>query len=61
MSIILQSYVQIFKIFKFKTHNMFRPIWPTSGVKIYLMRKPLLYVVAAIAYVGPSDAHVCFS
>jgi hypothetical protein len=60
MSIILQSYVQTFidfksfKVFKFKIRSIFRSIWPSSGVKIYLMRKPLLFVVAAaIACASP--------
>jgi hypothetical protein len=30
---------------------MFRPMWPLSGVKIYLMGKLLLSVVAAITCV----------
>jgi hypothetical protein len=32
---------------------MFRPIWPPPGVRIYLMGKLLLSVVAAITCVGP--------
>jgi hypothetical protein len=42
---------------------MFRPIWPSSGVRIYeyIMGKLLLSVVAAITCVGPSDAHACCS
>jgi hypothetical protein len=48
--------LKLLKASEFKSHNMFRPIWPSSGVKIYLMRKPLLFVVAVIACVGPSDA-----
>jgi hypothetical protein len=65
MKIILQSYVQTFinfksfKVFtKFKSHNMFRTICLSTGVKIYLMRKALLFV-AAMTCVGPSD--VCCS
>jgi hypothetical protein len=38
---------------------MFWPIWPSSDVKIYLMRKPLLFVAAAVECVGPSDVHAC--
>jgi hypothetical protein len=33
---------------------MFRPICPSSGVKIYLLGKLLLFVVAAVTY--PLDA-----
>jgi hypothetical protein len=40
---------------------MFRQIWPSSGVRIYLMGKLLLSVVAAVTCVGPSDAHACCS
>jgi hypothetical protein len=50
--------VEVLKNFKFKGHNMYQAIWPSSGVKIYLMRKAL-FVVAAIACVGLSDAPVC--
>jgi hypothetical protein len=49
--------LKVLKVFKFKSHSMFGPIWSSSGVKIYLMRKPLVFfVVAAIACVGSSDA-----
>jgi hypothetical protein len=34
---------------------MFRPIWPSSGIRICQMGKLLLSVVTAITYVGPSD------
>jgi hypothetical protein len=66
MNLILQSYVQLFinikvSILKFKSHNMFRPIWPSSGVRIYLMGKLLLSVIGAVTCVRPSDAHACYS
>jgi hypothetical protein len=65
MTIILQSYMQTlinfksYEVFKFKSHTMFRPIWTSSGVNIYVTRKPLLFVVPAITCVGPSDVHTC--
>jgi hypothetical protein len=53
--------LKVVKFQQFKSHNMFWTMWPSSGVKkhVYLMRKLLLLVVAAIACVGPSDVHVC--
>jgi hypothetical protein len=36
-----------------KCHNMFQPIWPSSGVTIYLVGKTVAFVVAAITCVGP--------
>jgi hypothetical protein len=40
---------------------MFRPIWPPSGVRIYLMWKLLLSVVAAVTCIGPLDCAEFFA
>jgi hypothetical protein len=36
-------------------------MWPSSGVRIYLMWKLLLSVVAAVTCVGPSDCAEFFA
>jgi hypothetical protein len=64
MQTLIKLYFKVSKVlngFKFKSHYMFRAISPLSGVKVYLIRKPLLFVVAAIACEDPSDEHVCSS
>jgi hypothetical protein len=34
---------------------MFQPIWPSSGVKIYLLGKLMIFAVTAVTYAGPSE------
>jgi hypothetical protein len=38
---------------------MFRPIWPSSGVKVFFIRKLLPFAVRT--YADPFDALVCWS